>query len=110
MKLLGVVIRYYSGSIRKVLSTFLGLLAIESGTAMSMMNAVKDLLLSVKLNPLNLIGVGVDNANVNTGTVGGLYELLKKEFSLHHLVMVRCVCHSLQLAVSSASKENLPRI
>lgn len=109
VKLLGVVIRYYSGQLNKIVSTFVGLLELESGTASAMVEAIKELLMTVKLNPQNLIGVGVDNATVNTGAVGGLCELLKKEFDLSNLVMVRCVCHSIQLAVSSATRDTLPR-
>lgn len=108
-KLLGVVIRYYSSTMNKIVSTYLGLVELESGTANAMTQAIKYLLTDLKLTPQNLIGVGVDNASVNTGATGGVCELLKKEFGLRHLVMVRCVCHSVQLAVSSATKDTLPR-
>lgn len=51
----------------------------------------------------------MDNVTVSTGAVGGLRELLKKEFDLSNLMMARCVCHSVQLAVSSATRDTLPR-
>lgn len=108
-KLLGFVIRYYSDTMKKIVSTFLGLVEIESSTAIAMLQAIKELLTELKLSPKNLIGVGVDNASVNTGATGGLCELLKREFALRHLVMVRCVCHSVQLAVSCATRDTLPR-
>lgn len=109
LKLLAVVIRYYSDIMKKIVSTYLVLVEIESGTAIAMVQAIKELLTELKLSPNNLIGVGVDNARVNTGATGGLCELLKKIFALSHLVMVRCVCHSVQLAVSSATRNTLPR-
>lgn len=56
-----------------------------------------------------LVGIGTDNASVMTGVNNGLHQFLKKEHELPNLVLVRCVCHSLQLAVSHASEKTLPR-
>lgn len=42
-----------------------------------------------------------------TGINNGVYAKLK-EYS-PNLILIRCVCHSLQLAVSAAAKEYLPR-
>lgn len=53
--------------------------------------------------------MGEDNAAVNTGLNKGVCELLKEELELPHLIMVRCVCQSIQLAVSHAVGESLPR-
>lgn len=51
----------------------------------------------------------MDNAAVNTGLNNGVCELLRKDFELPNLIMVRCVCHSIQLAVSHSVGETLPR-
>ena len=51
VKLLGVVIRYFSQKLQKVVSTHLGLVEIESGTAVSIMCAIKKLLEDVDLHP-----------------------------------------------------------
>lgn len=56
-----------------------------------------------------LIGIGTDNATVMTGINNGVHALLKNETGNENLVLVRCVCHSLQLALSHASEETLPR-
>ncbi|CAK1585546.1 unnamed protein product [Parnassius mnemosyne] len=56
-----------------------------------------------------MIGIGTDNASVMVGVNNGLVEILKKEHGLKHLILIRCVCHSLQLAVSHASVNTLPR-
>lgn len=56
-----------------------------------------------------MIGIGTDNATVMTGTNNGVHALLKNETGNDNLVLVRCVCHSLQLALSHASEETLPR-
>lgn len=51
-------------------------------------------------------GVGTDNASVMVGINNGVYQKLKSE--VNNLVLIPCVCHSIQLAVSSAA-EMLPR-
>lgn len=109
MKLLGVVVRYFSKQLQKIVCTYLGLIELEDGTASSIVCAIKKMLENVKLDPKKLIGVGVDNATVNTGLNKGVCQLLKEELGLPHLIMVRCVCHSIQLAVSHAVGETLPR-
>lgn len=52
-------------------------------------------------------GIGTDNASVMTGVNNGVFKKLKT--LAPHLILVKCVCHSLQLSVSSAAKEFLPR-
>lgn len=41
------------------------------------------------------------------GVNNGVYAQLKTK--IPHLILVRCVCHSVQLAVFSATKNTLPR-
>ncbi|CAG5020113.1 unnamed protein product [Parnassius apollo] len=44
-----------------------------------------------------------------TGRNNSVIEILKREYNLPNLILIRCICHSLQLAVSHASESNLPR-
>lgn len=106
-KLLGVVIRYYSLSDKRIICTYLGIVQLENGTAQGIVSALKSLLKEIKLDIKNLVGIGVDNASVNVGINNGVYELLKVDNQ--HLIMVRCVCHSLQLALSHSYANSLPR-
>lgn len=53
------------------------------------------------------MGIGTDNASVMVGVNNGVFTKLKEE--VPHLVLVRCLCHSLQLSVSAAAKQFLPR-
>ncbi|KAL0830039.1 hypothetical protein ABMA28_003497 [Loxostege sticticalis] len=108
-KLLGVTVRYYSLSLKKIVSTFLGLVELEDGTANGIVNGLKLLLSGLNLNIKNIIGIGTDNATVMTGTTNGVHQLLKTITGKDNLVLVRCVCHSLQLAMSHASDQTLPR-
>ncbi|CAK1594604.1 unnamed protein product [Parnassius mnemosyne] len=75
--MLGVSIRYFSRSLKKIISTFLGLVEIEDGTAVSIVNGIKGLLAEIKINLKKLIGIGTDNASVMTGTNSGVHALLK---------------------------------
>lgn len=55
------------------------------------------------------MGIGTDNASVMAGINNGVFKILKEEYNLHHLIFKKCVCHSIQLAVSHASQETIPR-
>ncbi|XP_066941394.1 zinc finger protein 862-like [Macrobrachium rosenbergii] len=109
IKLLGVTVRYFSREFKKIASTFLGIVELEYGTTQSIVNALKKLLFDVQLNPQNLLGIGVDYASVNVGLNNGVCELLKKDLGLPNLIMVHCICHSIQLALPHAMAETLPR-
>ena len=89
---LWLFIRYFSQKLQKII-THLRLVETESGTAGSIAYAIKKLFEDANLNPNKLIGVGVDNASVNTGLNNGVCELLKKDFGLSKLFMIRDVCH-----------------
>lgn len=81
VKLLGVTIRYFSIELQ-IVSTFLGLLEIEAESASCIVSAIKKQLSDLKLQSQKHIGVGFDNASVNTGLNGEVCELLKKELGL----------------------------
>lgn len=104
-KILGISIRYFSRSLKTIISTFLGLVEIEDGTANSIVNGIKGLLLVLNIEIKKMIGIGTDNATVMIGTNNGVHALLKNETGNDNLVLVRSVCHSLQLALSHASEE-----
>ncbi|KAL0152560.1 hypothetical protein M9458_008748, partial [Cirrhinus mrigala] len=108
-KYLGVVIRYFSDTKQTVVSTFLGLVELEGGDARSIACAVVGFLVKCGLKKEKLLGIGTDNASVMTGVNNGVHKVLKEEYGLKDLVLIRCVCHSLQLAVSHASNDTIPR-
>lgn len=91
------------------MSTFLGLVELEAGDAKSIAKAIVEFLEKCNLKKENLQGIGTDNASMMTGVHNGVHKILKEECALPNLVLIRCVCHSLQLAVSAASKETIPR-
>ncbi|KAJ8968828.1 hypothetical protein NQ314_002090 [Rhamnusium bicolor] len=88
-------------------TSYLDLAPIMSCDADGLIDAIKIVLTKYNLNINNLIGIGTDNASVMVGVNNGLYTKLKA--GVPHLILIRCVCHSLQLSVSHASKECMPR-
>ncbi|XP_026119257.1 protein NLRC3-like [Carassius auratus] len=108
-KYLGVVIRYFSDTKQTIVSTFLGLVELEGGDARSIARAVVAFLEKCGLKKEKLLGIGTDNASVMTGINNGVHKFLKEEYGLKDLILIRCVCHSLQLAVSHASNDTIPR-
>lgn len=107
VKVLGVSVIYYSNSTNKVVSTYLGLAQLEKCNAESIVTALKNLLTSKGLDIRNLGAIGTDNASVMVGVNNGVYAKLKQDNP--SLILIRCICHSLQLAMSHASAECMPR-
>ena len=108
LKLLCISIIYYSDIHKKVVSTYLGLVEIEECDAENIVLAIKNLLGTKNLKLTNLIAIGTDNASVMTGINKGVYAKLKTE--VPSLILIRCICHSIQLATSHASAEALLKI
>lgn len=108
-KYLGIVVRYFSLKQNKVVSAFLTLQSLESCDAVGIVTALVKCLRDRGLDIQNLIGIGTDNAAVMTGARHSVYTILKTEYNLPHLILIPCVCHSLQLAVTHASEGTLPR-
>lgn len=135
-KQLGVSIIYFSKIKGRDVSTFLTLHKLEKGDAASITKAVKEVVQEFRLDLKNMRGLGTDNATVMTGRCfylgyiilkilawykncelkkilcvaginTGVYQRLKVD--IPHLILIRCVCHSIQLAVSESVKETLPK-
>ncbi|CAH2101180.1 unnamed protein product [Euphydryas editha] len=97
---LGIVIRYFSLNMNNIVSSFLSLELTERDDARGLVTCLIKCLELHNLPIKNMIGIGTDNAVI---------EILKREYNLPNLILIRCICHSLQLAVSHASESNLPR-
>lgn len=108
-KYLGIVVKYFSSSRNEIVSTFLGLVELESADAEGIVSALTAQLEAFKLDKSKLIGIGTDNASVMTGVNAGVHKILQERYALPNLVLIKCVCHSIQLAVSHASCETIPR-
>lgn len=99
--------RYFTAAQKSIVTTFLALIELDDGTAAVIVRALKNLLTRTGLDIKRLLSIGVDNATVNTGFNNGILETLKHEWQLPNLIMVRCICHSLQLPLSNAVQGTL---
>lgn len=101
-----MIIRYYSESKQRVVTSLYRLVLIESAAAECVAKAVLDCLKEDKFPFDKLIGIGVDGANAMVGCNHSVATILREK--IPNLVVIRCICHSLHLAASHAS-EVLPR-
>lgn len=90
-KQLGIVLKYFCASHKKVVGTFLKLQIVEAGKAKTIVKHIKNVVSEFGLDIQKC--VGTDNASVMVGRHNGVHALLKKE--VKHLVLVPCVCHFL---------------
>ena len=79
---------------------------MEKCEASSIVTALIKLLVTKNPNINNCIAIVTDNAGVMVGINNGAYSKLKQENP--SLILMRCVCHSIQLVMSYASAECLP--
>ena len=106
-KLLGIVIRYYSLAKKSIVSTYLAVVELTDCTADGIVSTLKQCLQVKGLNLFKLLAIGTDNASVMIGVNKGVFVKLRQE--IPHLQLIKCVCHSLHLAISHATAEFLPR-
>lgn len=107
LKYLGITIIYFSKSQSKIITTFLSLEELVECDAKSIVAALKNALKKYDLDIKNRIGLGSDNASVMVGINNGVHAILKVDNP--NLILIRCICHSLQLATSYACADTIPR-
>lgn len=91
IKQLDVVIRYFSKPLQKMVSTFLGLVTLEGGTAEALSEALLSFLREVGLCFDKCIGIGTDGCNVMVGKNNSVFTKLKE--NNERRVLLKCVCH-----------------
>ncbi|XP_037945175.1 uncharacterized protein LOC119677758 [Teleopsis dalmanni] len=106
LKILCTMIRFFSMPKKKIVTTFYRIIKLTEFDAQSICDAIKAQLQSDNLNFQNLIGIGVDSANVMIGKNKSVATILKKD--LPDLIVVKCISHSLHLCAEKAT-ETLPR-
>lgn len=107
LRFLGVSISYFSTRHKQVVSTFLSLEYLTAGDAKTIADTVIKMLDRLKLSTDKLRGIGTDNAIVMTGKTGGVYAILKEK--IPNLIIIRRMCHSIQLAVSHSCADTILR-
>lgn len=105
-KHLAIVCRFVESGI--VHDKFLELLPIPDATALKIYEVIVKFFTTHSIDyKKNLIGFGADGANTMMGERNSVQTLLKGD--VPHLVVVRCVCHSLALCANHACSK-LPSV
>ena len=101
-KMLAVCVRYFSKKSNSIVTTFLKMIPLgESATSEAIGKATCKVIKDFHLAIEKLIGIEVDGCS----TMVGAHHSLATYFRdlVPHIVIFKCVCHSLQLAASKAS-------
>jgi len=98
---LGIVVRYYSRQLKKVVDTMYRLVALEGATAQQLYDKIVQCFEDDGLSLGRLIGVGCDGASAMIGCNNSVASRLKEQ--VPGIVVFRCICHSLHLASSKAA-------
>ncbi len=96
----------YESQKKEIVTTFLKIVPLgESATSEAIGDAICKVLKDSGLTLDRLIGIGVDGCS----TMVGVHHSLATYFCelIPHIIIFRCVCHSLQLAASKAA-DTLP--
>ncbi|KAK2727031.1 hypothetical protein QYM36_007775 [Artemia franciscana] len=102
-----VIIAKYVDDNYNVCEDSLGLVEVHDASSAGQKNLIMKCLSDLGLPIQNLMGVGFDNASVNTGSVKRLGVLLKEE--VPNLFILVCTSHSLALYATYAAKK-LPEV
>jgi len=95
-------IRYFSKSKNQIRNEFSGFFVVERATIVALYDGTIGFLKQLNLNPINIIGLGVDGASYLCGMNHSLFTLLR-EIS-PKLQLIKCICHSLNTCSSKASE------
>lgn len=98
-----ICVKYFDNDQEKVVTNFLALVQLEDASADALFSKFTNMLDEFGLPLANLIGIGTDGANNLCGKNHSLYTLLKDKCA--NIQLVRCICHSLNNAVSKAAEE-----
>lgn len=105
-KVLCIMVRFFLHKTRQVVTTFYRIIKVIECDAKSVHEAIINKLKKDGLKIENMIGVGVDGANVMVGKHNSVTAILKRE--LPDLIIVKCVSHSLHLCAEKAAEITTP--
>ncbi|CAI6357873.1 unnamed protein product [Macrosiphum euphorbiae] len=101
-KYLCLCIKYFSSKTESKIIKYLGIIEVVNCSADSLYDCICNYMQVIGLNLSKLIGIGTDGANNLCGKYHSLFTNLKQKSP--NLQIVRCICHSLNNAVSKASE------
>lgn len=101
-KVLAVAIKFHSKKNNSATTRFLDSVDLKSESAQDLFDALNSVLEKQGLLMKNMIGFAADTTNVMFGINGGVVAKIKEVNP--YCVFIKCVCHSVALAVSHACK------
>lgn len=99
-KLLCVVIRYYSKSEKRIVTSFLNLIPVVKATGKDLFEALKSCLEQSGLSLTNCIGYASDGASAMVGEHDSVWSRIKA--ASPNCILIKCICHSLALCIKHA--------
>ncbi|KAK3917883.1 Zinc finger MYM-type protein 1, partial [Frankliniella fusca] len=103
-KQLALCVRYYDQSEDAIVTHYLSMIETPRATAVLLYAAFKEFMAKIGLPLTKLLGLGTDGGQNLCGVNESLYALLKRN-DCPHLMLIKCICHSLDKCASYASKE-----
>ena len=102
-----MVIKYYCKAENIIKTNLLKLQPLDACDANGIVDALLSVFREYGLKIEKMSGLGTDNASVMVGVRNGVFMKLKQLNS--RIILIPCVCHSLQLAVSAAAAAFIPK-
>ena len=100
---LAFVVRYVDANSMQTVDRCLDIMDVVDGTSLGLLKLVSEVLFEKYSIPReNLIGIGADNCATMMGRVSGFQARIKQ--TSPNVFVNGCICHSLALCVSNASK------
>ena len=101
-----VIVRYFSKAHKTILTGFLGMISLDSGTAEGIFNNMATFLHACHLDLAKCIGLATDGCSVMCGQSNSVITRFREVNN--NIVHIKCICHSIQLCSSYALRA-LPR-
>ena len=103
-QMLALVVRYVNANTMQTVDRCFDIIEVLDGTSLGLFKAVSIVLFEMhSILPKNLIGLGADNCATTIGKVSEFHAQLKE--ACPHIFVNGCICHSLALCLSHASKK-----
>lgn len=102
LKVMGVMVRYYSVKQKRMVVDKLGLIETPRATHDVLYAALIEFLLKIGLRPCRVFSLGTDGGPNLCGSNHSVFALMKKNDN-PNLHLLKCICHGLDTSASKAS-------
>ena len=103
IKLMAYCVRYYNSKLKKIVTDFLGLQLVVRARAIDLIDNFEKFITEFGLSLEKMIAIATDGASNLCGRNLSLFKLLKAKYP--KLVLLQCICHSLNKCAEKACQE-----